>query len=157
GQEMLTTLAAGLSEQGYLFETYVYFDDLSGLDRYAPEDWLVWNWGEELNGRPWTEAEVAAELERRGLAYTGATPDIFRRVQNRAGVKQLLEAAGLPTLPARVFSEEAQAAEWKLYPAIVKGANQHASYGIARESVVTNAGELARRIGYLRADFADEA
>jgi len=157
GQEMLATLLAGLSEQGYLFETCIYFDDLSGLDRYAPEEWLVWNWGEELAGRPWTEAEVAAELERRGFAYTGSPPEAFRRVQNRAAVKQRLAAAGLPTLPARVFADAAEAGDWKLYPAIVKGANQHASYGINRESVVTNAAELAGRIHFLRTEFCDEA
>src|ERR1700682_4874103 len=74
GQEMLATLLAGLSEQGYVFEPCIYFDDLSALDRYAPEDWLVWNWGEELAGRPWTEAQVATELERRGFGSTGAEP-----------------------------------------------------------------------------------
>ena len=156
-REMLNTLQDGLSEQGYTFESHVYFDDLSGLDRYAPEDWLIWNWGEELGGQPWTEAEVAAELERRGFAYTGSPPEVFRRVQNRAEVKRRLQAAGLPTLPARVFSDAAAAPEWKLYPAIVKGANQHASFGINGDSVVMNAAELARRIAFLRAEFSDEA
>ena len=104
GREMLKTLLDGLSEQGYTFESYIYFDDLSGLKRFAPEDWLIWNWGEELDGRPWTEAEVAAEIERRGFAYTGSTPEVFRRVQSRVGVKRRLADAGLPTLPARVFA-----------------------------------------------------
>ena len=71
-REMLQTLLDGLSEQGYTFESYIYFDDLSRLDHFTPEDWLVWNWGEELGGRPWTEAEVATELERRGFAFTGS-------------------------------------------------------------------------------------
>lgn len=157
GREMLGTLLEGLSAQGYNSEALVYFDDLSGLDRFAPEEWLIWNWGEELGGRPWTEAEVAAELERRGFAYTGSTPDTFRVVQSRAEVKRRLHGAGLPTLPARVFADAAQAAQWTHYPAIVKGANQHASYGISGESVVLNAAELARRITFLRAEFADEA
>ena len=157
GREMLKNLRHALSEQGYTFESYVYFDDLSGLDRFAPDDWLIWNWGEELGGRPWTEAEVASELERRGFAYTGSTPDVFRSVQSRAAVKRQLQAAGLPTLPARVFSDPAAAPEWKLYPAIVKGANQHASFGINGESVVMNAADLARRITFLRAEFLDEA
>ena len=157
GREMLQTLLDGLSEQGYTFESYIYFDDLSWLDHFAPEDWLVWNWGEELGGRPWTEAEVAVELERRGFAYTGSTPEVFQRVKNRVEVKRWLAAAGLPTLPARAFTDPAEAPEWKLYPAIVKGANQHSSYGISGESVVMNAAELARRIEFLRAELADEA
>jgi D-alanine-D-alanine ligase len=157
GREMLKTLTTGLSEQGYEYQAFIYFDDLSVLDGFRPDEWLIWNWGEELNGQPWTEAEVAAELERRGFAYTGASPAIFRTVQSRAGVKQRLRAAGLPTLPARVFHDPARASEWSLYPAIVKGANQHASYGISGQSVVRNAAELASRIEYLRADFADDA
>jgi D-alanine-D-alanine ligase len=156
-REMLGTLLDGLAEQGYLCETCVFFDDLSGLDRYAPEEWLVWNWGEELGGQPWTEAQVAGELERRGFAYTGSPPDVLRLVQNRAEIKRRLEAAGLPTLPARVFTDPAEAGQWQLYPAIVKGDNQHASYGIGRESVVTNAVELARRISFMRSEFADDA
>lgn len=154
---MLERLQTALAEQGYISEAYVFFDDLSGLARYAPEDWLIWNWGEELAGQPWTEGVVAAELERLGFAYTGATPDNFRLVQNRAELKRRLQAAGLPTLPARVFTDPTQAAEWKLYPAIVKGANQHASYGIGRDSVVTNSAELARRVRFMRAEYHDDA
>jgi D-alanine-D-alanine ligase len=155
--EMLETLLSGLGEQGYSYESFVYFDDLSGLERYEPQDWLIWNWGEELAGKPWSEAEVAAELERRGFAYTGSTPEVFHLLQNRAEVKRRLEAAGLPTLPSRVLVDASEALEWKLYPAIVKGVNQHASYGISRESIVTNAAELAERIKFIRTDFADEA
>jgi D-alanine-D-alanine ligase len=154
---MNSTLFGGLREQGYTFKPFQYFDDLSGLDRYDPAEWLVWNWGEELAGVPWSEARVAAELERRDFFYTGSPPAVFQTIQNRPHVKQILEAAGLPTLPSRVFADPAEAVEWKLYPAIVKGANQHASYGIGRDSVVTAASELARRIAFLRAEYADEA
>ncbi len=157
GREMLDTLLSGLAEQNYSFESHVYFDDLASLEDYDPEEWLVWNWGEELAGRPWTEAQVAAELERLGFAYTGSTPETFRLVQDRVAVKQRLEAADLPTLPARAFTDPADASEWRLYPAIVKGANQHASYGIDRESVVTSAAQLARRIGVIRAELGDTA
>ncbi len=156
-EEMVAALHAGLREQGYTFDPLKYFEDLAGLERYDPRDWLIWNWGEELAGRPWSEALVVEDYERRGFAYTGASPDVFRRVQNRAQVKQRLVAAGLPTLPARIFAEPAQAAEWDCYPAIVKGANQHASYGIDRDSVVQDTAGLARQIAYLRAEFGDEA
>ncbi|MEP7356032.1 MAG: hypothetical protein ABI847_02175 [Anaerolineales bacterium] len=156
-QAMLTVLTDGLREQGYPYAAHQFFDDLSGLDAYDPREWLVWNWGEELAGRPWTEAEVADELERRGLAYTGAPPAVLRRLQNRLQVKEALRAAGLPTLPARVFTDPALAGEWEHYPAMVKGANQHASYGITREAVAANAAELAIRIDYLRRSFNDEA
>ena len=157
GRAMLAVLVDGLREQRYTYAEHKFFDDLSGLDLYDPREWLVWNWGEELAGRSWTEAEVADALEQRGLAYTGSPPEVFRRAQDRLGVKQILSAAGLPTLPGRVFAGAELASEWPHYPAIVKGANQHSSYGIGPDSVVANAAELARQIDYLRQTFEDDA
>ncbi|MCC6192624.1 MAG: hypothetical protein IT318_26680 [Anaerolineales bacterium] len=156
-QETVTMMVEGLREQGYVFEAVQFYDDLSALDAFDPGEWLVWNWGEELAGQPWSEARVADDLERRGFTFTGATAAVFRATQNRMRVKQRLQAAGLPTLPAQVLTHPDQASAWKLYPAIVKGANQHASYGIDRESVAETPIQLAQRAAYLRQAFDDDA
>jgi D-alanine-D-alanine ligase-like ATP-grasp enzyme len=155
--EYLDMMRQGLTEEGYTFEFLEFYDDLSALDRYDPREWLIFNWGEEWAGQPWTEAKIAEEYERRGFAYTGATPATLRFAQNRAQVKDRLLAAGLPTLPYEVFSTPEQAAGWTQFPAIVKGANQHASYGISGHSVVQTAAELARQIEYLGAEHKDTA
>jgi D-alanine-D-alanine ligase len=155
--DMLRMLTDGLREEGYVVESFKFFEDLSVLDRFDPREWLVWNWGEELAGRPWTEAEVAAELERRGFVYTGSPPEVLAFAQNRMRAKERLRAAGLPTLPARVFTDLSGVEAWMRYPAIVKGANQHASHGITSDSIVHNAAELAARITYLRDNFQDDA
>ena len=155
--EMLEMLRQGLAEEGYTYRSFKFFDDLRCLDELDPRTWLVWNWGEEWAGLPWSDAEVAEELERRGFAYTGSAPTAMRLAQNRMTMKERLRAAGLPTLPARVFTDPEQAHEWTLFPAIVKGANQHASVGIDRESVVDSCDEIARRIIHLRESYADDA
>jgi D-alanine-D-alanine ligase len=155
--EMVDSMSAGLRERDYPHEFVKFFDDLSALDRYDPREWLVWNWAEELAGRPWSDWLVAGELERRGFVFTGAGSAALRLNQNRLAVKEQLHAAGLPTLEARAFTDASQAAEWRLYPAIVKGMNQHASFGIGHDSVVTNADELARRILFLRQTLDDDA
>jgi D-alanine-D-alanine ligase len=155
--EMLELLHAGLEEEGYTYQSFKFFDDLSFLDAFDPREWLVWNWGEEWAGIPWSDAEVAEEIERRGFVYTGTTPSVMRLAQNRMTIKEHLRAAGLPTLPARVFTNPEDAHEWTVYPAIVKGANQHASVGIDRESVVTSSEQLARRILYLRQCHDDDS
>lgn len=155
--EMIGNMEAGLRQQHYTFAFAKYFDDLSVLDHYDPRAWLVWNWGEELGSQPWTDHVVAAELERRGFVYTGAPSEVLRLTHNRWWVKQRLAAAGLPTLEARVLTDPDQAEDWRVYPAIVKGLNQHASYGIGYESVVTNTTELRRRIAFLRDSLNDEA
>jgi D-alanine-D-alanine ligase len=155
--ENLDEMEKGLREQGYTFEPLCFFDTLSALDRYDPREWLIWNWGEELAGRPWSDSEVAAELERRGFAYTGCPAEVLLFTRSRQRVKEALQAAGLPTLPARIFTDPAQAGQWEHFPAIVKGANQHASYGIGRDSVVDHAAGLARRIAFLRDTLHDES
>src|SRR5262249_54549069 len=118
---------------------------------------LVWNWGEELAGRPGSDADVADELEQRGFTYTGATPRLIDLAQDRMRVKRDLQAAGLPTLPAVGLDPPATAPAWTTYPAIVKGANQHASVGIDGESVVYTPEQLARRVLYLRKTHGDDA
>ncbi|HEX8944696.1 MAG TPA: hypothetical protein VF785_16270 [Gemmatimonadaceae bacterium] len=155
--EMWQLLLDGLEEQGYTYRAFKFFDDLSVLDSFDPREWLVWNWGEEWAGVLWSEAAVTEELERRGFAYTGTGPDALRLSQNRMRVKECLRDAGLPTLPAQVFTDPARAGEWSTFPAIVKGANQHASIGIDRESVVDTYDALARRIVHLRRCYDDDA
>ena len=155
--EMWHLLLQGLDEEGYTYRAFKFFDDLSFLDAFDPSEWLVWNWGEEWAGQAWSDAIVAEEIERRGFAYTGATPAVMRLTQNRMAVKQRLGSAGLPTLPARVLRHASEATEWNSYPAIVKGANQHSSVGIDSNSVVHNVEQLAVRVSHLRETIDDNA
>jgi D-alanine-D-alanine ligase len=150
-------LLDGLKSEGHTFQAFKFFDDLSCLDAFDPRAWLVWNFGEEWKGIPWSDAAVAEELERRGFAYTGSPPHVLRRTQSRMAVKERLLAAGLPTLPAAVLTDPAQASDWTVYPAIVKGANQHASFGITRESVVHRREEIEERVRFLRQTYNDDA
>jgi len=155
--EMWNLLLQGLEDEGYTYRAFKFYDDLSFLEQFDSREWRVWNWGEEWAGEAWTDAEVAEEIERRGLAYTGSPPEPLRLAQNRMRVKQRLQAAGLPTLPAQVFCHPAKAAEWTTYPAIVKGANQHASVGIDGDSIVYTPEQLARRVFHLRQNYNDDA
>jgi D-alanine-D-alanine ligase len=157
GDEMWHLLQTGLAAEGYTFRAFKFYDHLNCLDPFDPREWLVWNWGEEMAGKPWSEDEVAAELERRGFTFTGSPSSVIRFAQNRMRVKERLRAAGLPTLSARIFTDPAQAPEWTTYPAIVKGANQHASFGITSDSVVDTPEQLAQRITYLRQNYNDDA
>lgn len=157
GDETWLPLLEGLREQGYQFRAFKFFDRLDFLDEFDPREWLVWNWGEEWCGEVWSEALVAEQLERRGFAYTGSTPEVLRLTQSRMAIKQRLRAAGVPTLPALLLHEPGQAGDWSAYPAIVKGANQHSSVGIDHNALVRNRDELAKRVAYLRAELNDDA
>jgi D-alanine-D-alanine ligase len=155
--ETWTLLIDGLAEEGYTHRACKFFGDLNCLDGLDPRDWLVWNWGEEWAGVAWSDALVAEEIERRGFAYTGADAATLRRTTSRAWVKTRLQEAGLPTLSWRLVTDEHGAAGWTSFPAIVKGANQHASVGIDREAVVMSTADLAARVSYLRREYGDDA
>jgi D-alanine-D-alanine ligase len=150
-------LLRSLANEGYHCRAFTFFDDISFLEEFDPREWLVVNWGEEWAGEAWSDAEVAARIERYGFAYTGSPPDVLRFTQSRTRIKERLRDAGLPTLPWRTCAQPADAAHWSMFPAIVKGANQHASVGIDRGSVVDTPGELAARIAYLRDAHSDDA
>ena len=152
-----SVLLTGLEQEGYLCRAFKFFDDLTFLDDFDPREWLVWNGGEELAGRPWSDAEVAEQIEHRGFAYTGASPQLIRLAQDRMLVKRRLQAAALPTLPAIVLRDPEAASQWTMYPAIVKGANQHGSVGIDGDSVVHTTEQLARRVLHLRQNHGDDA
>jgi len=155
--ETWRALLDGFDQQGYTYRAFKFFDDLSFLDEFDPREWIVWNWGEELAGKPWSDAEVADELERRGFAYTGSPPDAMRLAQDRMRLKRRLQAEGLPTPAASVLRDPEAASQWTTFPAIVKGANQHASVGIDGDSVVHTTEQLARRVIHLRQTYKDDA
>src|SRR5262245_41249891 len=85
--EMGNRILAGMSEEGHTFRLVTFFDSLDVLNAFDPREWLVWNWGEEMAGQPWTEAVVAAEIEKRGFAYTGSPPEVLERTKSRHYIK----------------------------------------------------------------------
>lgn len=154
---MVELMLSGLRAEGHTVQLVTYFDDLSVLKNFDPREWLIWNWGEEMAGQSWTEALVAAEIEKLGFAYTGSPPEVLERTKSRPYIKTSLREAGIPTLPSQVFSDDTLVETWPHFPAIVKGANQHSSYGITPNSVVHNADQLARQIRAMRADLNDDS
>ncbi len=154
---MLDHMASALDRLGYRHEIHKVYADLKLLDRFDPREWVVWNWVEELGGKPWTDALAARTYERRGFSFTGATGAALAFSVDRMQIKQRLIEAGLPTLPGMRLSHPRQAARWKIYPAIVKGATQHGSFGIDHASVVHGPEELAERIVWLREHLGCDA
>ena len=146
-------LADALHTQGYAHHAIKIYADLSTLDDYDPREWLIWNWVEELGGQPWTDAVAAAEFERRGFAFTGSSAQTLSLSEDRMNIKACLQRAGLPTLPASRFARPEQTQAWTDFPAIVKGATQHGSFGIEGGSVVHTREQLARRVAFMRVTF----
>ena len=118
------------------------------LERFSPDEYIVLNWCEELPGIPHSEYQVAESLERMGFTFTGADSSTLLLGQDKHRVKQILQKRQIPTPLGQVFSPS-QEIHWELFPAIVKAAFEHCSYGITRESVVQSNAELIMRVQYV--------
>ena len=149
----------GLIEQGYQTEVFTVRHSVSAeLSRaaFAPDRWLVFNWCEQYIDRPWTDVEIAGELEELGYTFTGAGSAGMRFSMDKAAVRQRLAAAGVPFPVGQVYVDD-HVEDWSIFPAIVKPANQHASCGVSRRSLVQSAAELRAQVQWVLDEFAGRA
>ena len=128
----------------------------TALEGHNPDNYLVFNWCEELPGVPHSEYKVAETLERMGYTFTGADSSALFFSQDKGKVKQTLERQLIPTPVWKVFTP-AEEINWVRFPAIVKAALEHCSYGITRESVVQSASELNKRVRYVHEELHQPA
>ena len=128
---------------------FVEADNLPDLLRpFCPDDFIVFNWCEEIPGIPRSGALVAKALERGGFTYTGADSSALVLSQDKRRVKRRLQKHGIPTPAWKVFTS-ASTVDWARFPAIVKPAFEHCSFGITREAVVQSTAELMLRVRYV--------
>jgi D-alanine-D-alanine ligase len=102
------------------------------------------------------ESLVAGVLERMGFAFTGGGSDTLGLAQNKRRVKEILDAAAVPTPQWRVFDRPLTAG-WDRFPAIVKAVHEHSSEGITSDAVVSDIAELADRIGFILEEYGQPA
>ncbi len=127
-------------------------DLISRLKEYGSDTCVVFNWCEELPGVLHSSAQVAKTLEMLGFIFTGAGSDTLALSEDKPSVKQRLHAAGVSIPPWRVYTSTSPDG-WNHFPAIVKPAFEHCSYGVTNEAVALNSGELNKRIDYIMETF----
>ncbi len=126
------------------------------LEPFDPEDYVVFNWCEELPGIPRSDIKVTQILEKLNFLYTGSPPEVLSLSWDKAAVKTLLNKNAIPTPRWQMFSDP-QSEGWNTFPAIVKPAFEHCSYGISTDAVVMNPDELLGRIGFVQDVFNQPA
>ena len=143
-------LINALIEVGHpIQDVSIQSDDMeTALESFNPDEYIVFNWCEELPGIPHSEYRVAESLERMGFTYTGADSSTLSLGQDKRRVKRILRRKQIPT-PLWQVLPSTREINWIRFPAIVKAAFEHCSYGITRESVVQSAGELNKRVQYV--------
>jgi glutathione synthase/RimK-type ligase-like ATP-grasp enzyme len=120
----------------------------TALKDINPDEHLILNWCEDIPGTPHSEYQAAQSLERMGFTFTGAPARTLALGQDKRQVKRLLRRRQISTPVWQVYTSTRKI-RWARFPAIVKPAFEHCSYGITRESVVQSTAELERRIQYV--------
>lgn len=154
----VAAMEAALREQGHPVENVAlrHSDLVRVLRDFNPDEILVFNWCEGLPGIPHSEAMVPDVLDRMNFTYTGSTAEVIGLSWDKDRAKRVLSRRGILTpLWRRYGSSEVD--DWVDFPAIVKPAHEHCSFGLTPESVVSDHGELRRQVEHVLDTFGQPA
>lgn len=149
-EQDVATLSTALNELGHPVEIVPIEGEclMDRLSIYNPNDYIVFNWCEEIPGVRHSEPRVAAVMEEMGFVFTGSPYHVLKLAHDKPKIKQILDAANIPTPYWNVFKTP-ESGQWNIFPSIVKPAHEHCSIGISPESIVTCPAELSNRIEFI--------
>jgi D-alanine-D-alanine ligase len=130
---------------------------LEELAAFQPD--LVFNGAESFQGNGGLDYVFAAALEAGGWAYTGSPPLALLLTRDKATSKEVLSSHGVrvPNFVTFPLDRPFEAPTILNQPLIVKPVAEDASAGIAHASVVHDNEELAARVAFIHATFAQPA
>ncbi|MBN2545561.1 MAG: hypothetical protein JXB50_07180 [Spirochaetes bacterium] len=148
--ESVEKLKAELCSEGHSVIDVPIFNSAlkQALKPYHPDEYIVFNWCEGLPGVPRSENIVAEILEELNFVYTGSCPEVLAFSWDKAATKKLLIKNKIST-PAGMLINGDNIREWNRFPAIVKPAFEHCSFGITTDAVVTNQDELKEQAEFV--------
>lgn len=148
-EEAVARMRRGLGTVGVEVSTIAVFRDIPAAFKHLnPREHVIFNWCEGLDGNPNNYEAVPPILEQLGFAYTGSGAWSLAASGHKGETKQVLLEHKIPTPVSKVY-DRAVLNGWRRYPAIVKPANEHCSFGITPESVVDSAQQLKERVQYV--------
>jgi D-alanine-D-alanine ligase len=115
------------------------------LKAYDPATTIFFNTCEGEDDNPNWYDPITSLLERLGLNCTGARDEILQGSQDKRIMKEQLLRGGVST-PDYEICADGKLNGWGRFPALVKPANQHGSFGITRTSVVDSYADLKRQV-----------
>jgi len=107
---------------------------------------LAFNLFEGFCGYPETEAIVPEALSAVGIPFTGCPDKALRLCLDKARVKVLLKADGIPTPNFQLLNPQIMHTFQLGYPCIVKPRSEDASHGLSEASVVTDSESLEKQV-----------
>lgn len=134
----------------------VTHDLAAPLRAFDPREWVVFNLCEGEPAQAFYYAKATRVLAELGFSFTGSDAWSLDETQYKWRMKALMDEAGVPT-PKWALFERAEDVRFDAFPAIVKPAAEHCSYGITRESVVMNEAEARRQVARVIEGFKQPA
>jgi D-alanine-D-alanine ligase len=107
---------------------------------------LVFNLFEGFCGYPETEALAPEALSELGIPCTGCPGTVIKLALDKANVKVILKAAGIPTPDFQLLNPQTVHMFRLNYPCIIKPPGEDASHGLTIESVVSNFISLEKQV-----------
>lgn len=157
-EQYVTTMADALARHGHTVEPVPVRRDVSGMVKhFNPREWIVFNWCEGIEGVSNSYDRIPPVLEELEFAYTGSSAWTLTITQDKAATKTILDRLHIPTPAWRTFCAPEEVKEWDIFPAIVKPAAEHCSFGITEGAVVQNIDHLRERVAYIRQTFGGRA
>ncbi len=136
-----------LREQGHIVARAAIANDVwRALEPYDPNEWLIFNLCEQLNGKTSLEPYVTAVYEHLGFRYTGANRPTLLNSLHKARTKEILLAHSLPTANFQIFQPDTKIERRLNFPLFVKPASEDASIGITLKSVVHDERALREQV-----------
>jgi D-alanine-D-alanine ligase len=141
--EVATAVKAGLESYGYHVDL-VALDpkNIGAISRYDH----VFNLVETIYGYPFTDYEVAQQLEYLGIPFTGSSSLTLKTCLNKAETKNILLANKITTPDYRLIEPGGIIVFPGHYPVIVKPVHEDGCVGISVDSQVKNAEQLEKQV-----------
>jgi D-alanine-D-alanine ligase len=127
-------------------------DLITPLKPYDPREWIVLNLCEGSPSQDYYYARVAHMLSAYNYTYTGSDQHCLDRTQFKVQMKQIMDGYSVPTPEWGVFNA-ADEVSFGVFPAIVKPASEHCSFGITRDSVVMSVDEMRTQVARIQRDY----
>ena len=138
-------LEKGINATTYFVSTSKELEKV--LRKYDPAKTVIFNWCEELDGVNNSFHLAPQLLEKNGFAYTGSDTENLQFTLDKVKVKKTLIKEKLSTPAYNVYTSLTEEINhWNIFPALVKPALEHCSFGITRDSVVDNPEQLKKQV-----------
>lgn len=145
----VTRMKYGLTSLGLQVTSIPVRRDIAGALRgFDPRECIIFNWCEGLDGSPNAYDSVPPILEGLGFLYSGSDALALTITTDKVTTKEYLRKHRIPTPQAAVYSRPARNG-WVRFPALVKPATEHCSFGITPDSVVDTPEQLKTRVEYV--------